>query len=110
MSLKNLTLTDNETGKSMELPLLKGTLGNPTIDVKGIPGQLGYFTHDPSFGTTASCESRITFIDGDKGILLHRGYPIEQLAEKSNYLETAYLMIHGELPNKEQYEIGRAHV
>mgnify|MGYP003387213372 FL=1 len=104
MSLKNLTLTDNETGKSMELPLLKGTLGNPTIDVKGIPGQLGYFTHDPSFGTTASCESRITFIDGDKGILLHRGYPIEQLAEKSNYLETAYLLIHGELPNKEQYD------
>tara|TARA_R110002111_G_scaffold27913_8_gene59927 strand:+ start:51195 stop:52487 length:1293 start_codon:yes stop_codon:yes gene_type:complete len=104
MSLKNLTLTDNETGKSMELPLLEGTLGNPTIDVKGIPGQLGYFTHDPSFGTTASCESRITFIDGDKGILLHRGYPIEQLAEKSNYLETAYLLIHGELPNKEQYD------
>ncbi|MBQ0724512.1 MAG: citrate synthase [Cycloclasticus sp.] len=104
MSLKNLTLTDNETGKSIELPLLEGTLGNPTIDVKGIPGQLGYFTHDPSFGTTASCESRITFIDGDKGILLHRGYPIEQLAEKSNYLETAYLLIHGELPNKEQYD------
>lgn len=104
MSLKNLTLTDNETGKNIELPLLKGTLGNPTIDVKGIPGQLGYFTHDPSFGTTASCESKITFIDGEKGILLHRGYPIEQLAEKSNYLETAYLLIHGELPNKTQYD------
>ncbi|ORU92245.1 MAG: citrate (Si)-synthase [Cycloclasticus sp. symbiont of Bathymodiolus heckerae] len=104
MSSKNLTLTDNTTGKSVDLPLLEGTLGNPTIDVKGIPGALGYFTHDPSFGTTASCESTITFIDGDKGILLHRGYPIEQLADNSNYLETAYLLIHGELPTKEEYE------
>jgi citrate synthase len=104
MSSKNLTLTDSTTGKSVELPLLEGTLGNPTIDVRGIPGELGYFTHDPSFGTTASCESAITFIDGDKGILLHRGYPIEQLAEKSNYIETAYLLIHGELPSTEEFE------
>jgi len=104
MSSKNLTLTDNTTGKSVELPLLEGTLGNPTIEIKGIPGELGYFTHDPSFGTTASCESTITFIDGDKGILLHRGYPIDQLAENSDYLETAYLLIHGELPNKEESE------
>ena len=104
MSSKNLTLTDSSTGKSAELPLLEGTLGNPTIDVRGIPGELGYFTHDPSFGTTASCESAITFIDGEKGILLHRGYPIDQLAEKSNYIETAYLLIHGELPNAEQFE------
>jgi len=104
MSSKNLTLTDNTTGKSVDLPLLEGTLGNPTIEVKGIPGALGYFTHDPSFGTTASCESTITFIDGDKGILLHRGYPIEQLADNSNYLETAYLLIHGELPSKEELE------
>ncbi|MDX2426480.1 MAG: citrate synthase [Cycloclasticus sp.] len=104
MSSKNLTLTDNESGKSIELPLLEGTLGNPTIDVKGIPGALGYFTHDPSFGTTASCESKITFIDGDKGILLHRGYPIEQLAEHSSYIETAYLLIHGDLPDKEEFE------
>ena len=104
MSSKNLTLTDSSTGKSVELPLLEGTLGNPTIDVRGIPGELGYFTHDPSFGTTASCESAITFIDGEKGILLHRGYPIDQLAEKSNYIETAYLLIHGELPNAEQFK------
>ena len=104
MSSKNLTLTDNTTGKSVELPLLEGTLGNPTIEVKGIPAALGYFTHDPSFGTTASCESEITFIDGEKGILLHRGYPIDQLAENSTYLETAYLLIHGELPTKEEYE------
>lgn len=104
MSSKNLTLTDNESGKSIELPLLEGTLGNPTIDVKGIPGALGYFTHDPSFGTTASCESKITFIDGDKGILLHRGYPIEQLAEHSSYIETAYLLIHGDLPDKEEFD------
>ena len=104
MSSKNLTLTDSSTGKSVELPLLEGTFGNPTIDVRGIPGELGYFTHDPSFGTTASCESAITFIDGEKGILLHRGYPIDQLAEKSNYIETAYLLIHGELPSAEQFE------
>jgi len=104
MSSKNLTLTDSSTGKSVELPLLEGTLGNPTIDVRGIPDELGYFTHDPSFGTTASCESAITFIDGEKGILLHRGYPIDQLAEKSNYIETAYLLIHGELPSAEQFK------
>ncbi|ORU91483.1 MAG: citrate (Si)-synthase [Cycloclasticus sp. symbiont of Poecilosclerida sp. N] len=104
MSSKNLTLTDNSTGKSVDLSLLEGTLGNPTIEIKGIPSALGYFTHDPSFGTTASCESKITFIDGDKGILLHRGYPIGQLAEKSCYLETAYLLIHGELPNKEEFD------
>ena len=104
MSSKNLTLTDNSTGKSVDLPLLEGTLGNPTVEVKAIPGALGYFTHDPSFGTTASCESTITFIDGDKGVLLHRGYPIDQLAENSNYLETAYLLLHGDLPNKEEFE------
>ncbi|MEO1888912.1 MAG: citrate synthase [Cycloclasticus sp.] len=105
MSSKNLTLTDNTTGNSVDLPLLEGTLGNPTIDIKGIPAALGCFTHDPSFATTASCESKITFIDGEKGILLHRGYPIDQLAEKSSYLETAYLLIHGELPNKEEFEV-----
>jgi citrate synthase len=104
MSTETLTLTDNTTGKSAELPLLRGTIGNPTIDVKGIPAALGYFTHDPSFGTTASCESDITFIDGDKGVLLYRGYPIEQLADNSNYLETAYLLIHGELPTEKEYK------
>jgi len=104
MSTETLTLTDNTNGKSTELALLKGTLGNPTIDIKSIPNDLGYFTHDPSFGVTASCESKITFIDGDKGVLLYRGYPIEQLAEKSNYLETAYLLIHGELPSHDEYE------
>ncbi|ORU90270.1 MAG: citrate (Si)-synthase [Cycloclasticus sp. symbiont of Poecilosclerida sp. M] len=104
MSTETLTLTDNTTGNSSELNLLRGTLGNPTIEVKGIPGDLGYFTHDPSFGTTASCESDITFIDGDKGVLLYRGYPIEQLAENSDYLETAYLLIHGELPTGQEYK------
>lgn len=104
MSKDTLTLTDNSTGNSTELPLLTGSLGNPTIDIKSIPKDLGYFTHDPGFGVTASCESDITFIDGDKGVLLYRGYPIEQLADKSDYLETAYLLIHGELPNKQQSE------
>ena len=102
MSNETLTLTDNTSGKSTELPLYRGTLGNPTVDIKNVAGDLGYFTHDPGFGATASCKSDITFIDGDEGVLLYRGYPIDQLAEKSNFLEVAYLLINGELPNKEQ--------
>ena len=101
MSNETLTLTDNTNGKSTELPLYRGTLGNPTIDIKNIAGDLDYFTFDPGFGATASCKSDITFIDGDKGVLLYRGYPIEQLAEKSNFLEVAYLLINGELPCKD---------
>lgn len=99
MSGKKATLAIND--KSIDLPVSSGTLGPDVIDVKDVLAQ-GYFTYDPGFMATAACESKITFIDGDKGVLLHRGYPIDQLAEKSDYLETCYLLLNGELPNKEQ--------
>ena len=86
-----------EGAAPVELPVLKGTVGPDVIDVRGLSAT-GHFTFDPGFMSTASCESKITYIDGDKGILLHRGYPIEQLAENSDYLETCYLLLNGELP------------
>ena len=86
-----------------ELPILEGTNGSDVIDVRTL-GSKGYFTYDPGFLATASCESAITYIDGAKGILLHRGYPIDQLAIKSNYLELCYLLLEGELPTKAAYE------
>ena len=89
--------------KTLELPIHSGTLGPDVIDVRSLTAE-GIFTYDPGFVSTASCESKITFIDGDKGILLHRGYPIDQLASKSDYLETCYLLLYGELPNKPQKE------
>ena len=85
----------------IDLPIYSGTLGPDVIDVGPLLAN-GYFTYDPGFVSTAACESKITFIDGDKGILLHRGYPIEQLAEKSDYMETCYLLMFGELPSREQ--------
>ncbi|MEH6452998.1 MAG: citrate synthase [Psychromonas sp.] len=85
----------------IELPILKGTAGNDVIDIRTL-GKTGYFTYDPGFLATASCESAITYIDGDKGILLHRGYAIDELAEKSDYLEVCYLLLNGSLPDKEQ--------
>ena len=90
-------------GKSLELEVKQGTEGNPVIDVGSLI-QEGYFTFDPGFFSTSSCESKITFIDGDKGILTHRGYPIEQLAEKSSFLELSYLLIEGELPSQQEYD------
>ncbi|MBV2131957.1 citrate (Si)-synthase [Pseudomonas sp. MAP12] len=90
-----------EGAAPVELPILSGTMGPDVIDVRSLTNQ-GVFTYDPGFMSTAACESKITFIDGDKGVLLHRGYPIEQLAEKSDYLETCYLLLNGELPNAEQ--------
>jgi len=86
-------------GKPVEVPLLKGTAGPDVLDIRRLYGDADVFTYDPGFTSTASCESKITFIDGDKGILLHRGYPIDQLAEKSSFLEVCYLLLHGELPN-----------
>lgn len=88
----------------LELPVLKGTLGNEVVDIRTFTQGSGMFTFDPGFVSTASCESKITFIDGDKGYLYYRGYPIEQLAEQGDYLETCYLLIYGELPNAEQKE------
>ena len=90
-----------EGAAPVELPILTGTVGPDVIDVRGLTAT-GRFTFDPGFMSTASCESKITYIDGDNGILLHRGYPIEQLAEHSDYLETAYLLLNGELPTAEQ--------
>lgn len=85
----------------VELQVLTGTMGPDVIDVRNLIAS-DHFTYDPGFMSTAACDSKITYIDGDKGVLLHRGYPIEQLAEKSDYLETCYLLLHGELPNTEQ--------
>ncbi|MFI5184380.1 MAG: citrate synthase [Vicinamibacteria bacterium] len=102
---ESLTVIDNRTGKSYELPVEHGTVR--AIDLRQIrisPDDFGLMTYDPAFMNTASCRSRITFIDGDRGILRYRGYPIEQLAEKSNYLETAYLILSGELPTKAQHD------
>ncbi len=92
-----------ESRDAIELPVYSGTLGPDCIDVSALSGQ-GLFTYDSGFASTASCESKITFIDGDKGVLLHRGYPIEELAEKSDYLETCYLLLYGELPSAAQKE------
>jgi len=90
--------------KSATLPVLGGSLGTDCVDVRKLQSQLGIFTFDPSYGATASCESAITYIDGDEGILLYRGYPIDQLAEKSTFLEVAYLLLNGELPTKPELE------
>lgn len=103
MTDKIARLTIDGTDDVVELPILSGSTGPDVIDVRNL-GSSGYFTFDPGFLATASCESKITFIDGGKGVLLHRGYPIEQLAKESNYLETCYLLLNGELPNKEQAE------
>jgi citrate synthase len=99
-----VTITDNKTGKSLECPVYVGTHGRPVVDIRALPAELGFFTHDPGFAATSSCTSEITFIDGEKGELLYRGYPIEQLAEKSSYLEVAYLLLYGELPDAEQWQ------
>ena len=102
---ETLTITDNRTGKTYELPIQDGTIR--AIDLRQIkngPDDFGLMTYDPAFMNTANCRSQITFIDGDKGILLYRGYPIEQLAEDSDYLETAYLILFGELPTATQIQ------
>ncbi len=91
-------------GKKIELPILSGSTGPDVIDIRKLYSSTGMFTYDPGFTSTASCESQITFIDGDEGILLHRGYPIGQLAENSTFLEVCYLLMNGELPQKENFE------
>ena len=91
-------------GKAVELPILKGTDGPAVVDIRKLYAEADVFTYDPGFTSTASCESKITFIDGDKGILLHRGYPIDQLAEQSSFLEVCYLLLNGELPDAKEFE------
>lgn len=105
MSKESLTVIDNRTGKSYEIPITQGTIRAMDLrQIKVSEDDFGLMSYDPALENTASCKSRITFIDGEKGILRYRGYPIEQLAEKSNYLEVAYLLLHGELPTKSEYE------
>ena len=105
MAKDTVTVTDNVTGKTIELPIYHGTHGPGAVDIKAFFSEFGYVTFDPGFVSTASCRSSITYIDGDHGELLYRGYPIEQLAGKSSFLEVAYLMLHGELPNQPQQNI-----
>ena len=89
-------------GKTLEFPVLNGTTGPDVVDIRTLYGKSGWFTYDPGFLSTASCSSAITYIDGDQGILLYRGYPIEQLAEHCDFLEVCYLLQYGELPNRKQ--------
>jgi citrate synthase len=91
-------------GKMIDLPIYGGATGPDVIDIRKLYAETGAFTYDPGFTSTASCESQITFIDGDEGILLHRGYPIDQLAERSNFLEVAYLLLEGHLPNQGEFD------
>jgi citrate synthase len=99
---ETVTVTDNRTGKSFDLPILSGTMGPEVIDVRRLYADQGFFTYDPGFTSTGSCESKITFIDGEAGILLHRGYPIQELAEYSDFMEVCYLLLQGELPTEPQ--------
>ena len=102
MAKNTVTITDNRTGKQIELPVRQATEGPDAVDIGRFFRELGYFTYDPGFVSTASCHSKLTYLDGDQGELMYRGYPIEQLAEHSSFIEVAYLMLYGELPNHEQ--------
>ncbi len=102
MSQNTVSIKNNNTGKEAEFPLLQGTLGTPTVDIGSLNNDLGLFTYDPGFVSTASCKSDITYINGSKGVLLYRGYPIEQLAKQSSFLEVSYLLMNGQLPNDKE--------
>src|ERR1700728_1868298 len=111
MSRDSLTITDNRTGKTYEVPITDDTIR--ALDLRQIKvkdDEFGMMTYDPAFTNTALCRSKITYIDGDAGILRYRGYPIEELAERSTYLETAYLILHGELPTRPQLDDWADHV
>lgn len=99
---KKITLTDDRSGQSWKFDILSPTEGPDVIDIRSLYKETGMFTHDPGFTSTSSCESKITFIDGEKGVLMHRGYRIEDLAENCTFMEVAYLLIYGELPTKEE--------
>src|SRR5947209_1280322 len=108
---ETLTVVDNRTGRNYELPIHNGTIRASDLrQIKVDAQDFGIMSYDPAFMNTASCSSRITFIDGDQGILEYRGYPIEQLAEKSSFLEVSYLLIHGELPSTAQYDTWNWHI
>ncbi|HRQ61612.1 MAG TPA: citrate/2-methylcitrate synthase, partial [Alphaproteobacteria bacterium] len=99
---KTFTMTDDQTGKSWQFPVIDGTTGPSVVDIRNMYAETGHFTFDPSFMSTGSCKSRITYIDGDEGILMHRGYRIEELAKHSTYMEVCYLMLYGDLPAEDQ--------
>src|ERR1700686_3849814 len=102
MTSKNFELKNPESGLTTSLPVRSGTIGPDVLDISNLNRDHGVFTYDPSFAATASCDSKITYIDGDAGVLLYRGYPVEQLAEKSTFMEVAYLLIYGDLPSAKQ--------
>ncbi len=104
MTDKSFKLTSPDSATTSELPVLKPTLGPDVANIGSLYRDQGVFTYDPGFVVTASCESQITFIDGDKGVLLYRGYPVDQLASKSNFLEVCYLLLYGNLPNKDEFD------
>ena len=104
MSAKTFQLTDSTSGKEIDLEVRDGTLGPRVFDIRSVYGEQGVFTYDPGFASTASCESKITFIDGASGILLYRGYPVGQLAEKSSFIEVCYLLLSGNLPTRDELE------
>ncbi|MCS3903046.1 citrate synthase [Methylohalomonas lacus] len=99
-----VTIIDNTTGNKVECPIVRGVYGPPVIDTKELYKELGMFTLDPGYVNTAACRSAITYLDGEQGVLMHRGYPIEQLAEHSSYLEVCYLLLNGELPTQQEME------
>jgi citrate synthase len=104
MSGKNYIVRDADTGEEFELKGRVGSIGPSIIDIRNLFTERGLFTYDPGYGSTASCDSKITFIDGDRGVLMYRGYPVEQLAAHSSFIEVSYLLLYGELPNKAQLE------
>src|SRR6185437_14545058 len=104
MTEKTFELLDRASDRKVTLPVRPGTIGPSVVDISAINKDLGVFTYDPGFGVTASCESRITYIDGDAGVLLYRGYPVEQLAEKSSFTEVSDLLLHSSLPSRRQLE------
>jgi citrate synthase len=102
MSQDSFSLKNPQTGQSVELPVRKGTIGPTVFDIRKLYSEQGVFTYDPGYASTASCESKITYIDGDQGVLMYRGYPIEQLARQSRFIEVAYLLLYGDLPSSDE--------
>jgi citrate synthase len=105
-----MTLKNNRTGDSYDLPIMDGSIGPSVVDVRKLYGETGHFTYDPGYTSTGSCESKITYIDGEEGVLLYRGYPIEELAEQSTFLEVCQLLLEGELPSPERKEGFAKHI
>ena len=105
---RSVTITLDGSNKSASVPLLEPTIGAPVFDIRKLYGDLGVFTYDPGYGGTAACDSKITYIDGDEGVLLYRGYPIEQLAEKSTFLEVCYLLLQRRSADRDRVQGVRA--